>query len=231
MSHNHKAIFVLWCREGHSAELLAKSLLVDAASRLSVAGARGVQVNISDDAVAAAMLRLTACPDPVDAVVSVWLPSAEAAEVSAVLSPLARRVEGWFVEEEAPMPPPDAPLGERQPGLANVAFLRRPAELPYARWLELWKTRHTRVAIETQATFGYVQNRVLGPATDGASHVDAVVEELFPIEALTDPHAFYGSGGDGEELWRRATVMLESASTFGADRDVDVVPTSRYRVV
>jgi len=231
MSHHHKAVFVLWCREGQSAELLAKSLLVDAASRLSTAGARGVQVNISDDAVAAAMLRLTAFPAPVDAVVSVWLPSADAAAVTAVLSQVARRVEGWFVEEEAPIPPPDVPLGERQPGLANVAFLRKPAGLPYERWLELWKTRHTRVAIEAQATFGYVQNRVLGAATDGASRVDAVVEELFPIEALTDPHAFYGSGGDGHELWRRATVMLESVSAFGADRDVDVVPTSRYRVV
>jgi hypothetical protein len=41
-------------------------------------------------------------------------------------------------------------------------------------------------------------------------------------------HAFYGSGGDDRELISRMTQMLESVSTFGADRNIDVVPTSRY---
>lgn len=231
MTQDHKAVFALWSAEGQNADLLAKSLLVEVGPRLADAGATGVQVNISDSAVAAAMLRLAAFDEPVDAVVSVWLPTPEAEGVAAVLAQVSGRVEGWFVEEEAPIPPPVVPLGERQPGLANVAFLRRPDELSYDRWLELWKTDHTPVAVETQATFGYVQNRVLGPATPGSSQVDAVVEELFPIEALTDPHAFYGSGGDGDELWRRVTAVLESASRFGADRDVDVVPTSRYRLL
>lgn len=231
MTQDHKAVFAVWGAEGQNADLLAKSLLVEVGPRLADAGATGAQVNISDSAVAAAMLRLTAFDEPVDAVVSVWLPTPEAQGVAAVLAEVSGRVEGWFVEEETPVPPPVVPLGERQQGLANVAFLRRPDELSYERWLERWKADHTPVAIETQAIFGYVQNRVLGPATPDASHVDAVVEELFPIEALTDPHAFYGSGGDGDELWRRVTSVLESASRFGADRDVDVVPTSRYRLL
>lgn len=231
MSEGHKAVYALWSAEGQSADLLAKSLLLDLGARLADAGATGAQVNVSDAAVAAAMLRLTAFDEPVDAVVSVWLPSPDVKAVNAVLHETGARIEGWFVEEAEPIPPPVVPLGQRQPGLANVAFLRCPVAMEYDDWLRHWRTRHTMVAIETQATFGYVQNRVVGPATEDASRVDAIVEELFPIEAMTDPHAFYGSGGNGHELWRRCARMLESVTAFGADRDIDLVPTSRYRLL
>ncbi len=82
--------------------------------------------------------------------------------------------------------------------------------------------------METQATFGYVQNRVLRALTDDAPHVDAVVEELFPSAAMHDIHAFYGSGGSQEELDRRLTRLMASVAVMGADRDLDVVATSRY---
>jgi len=82
--------------------------------------------------------------------------------------------------------------------------------------------------METQATFGYVQNRVVRPLTDGAPAIDAIVEELFPTEAMHDIHAFYGSGGSPEELDRRLTRLMASCAVMGADRDLDVVATSRY---
>ncbi|MEV0360027.1 hypothetical protein AB0H71_28610 [Nocardia sp. NPDC050697] len=205
-------------------------LLGDAArTGLRSAGATAIQVNLADAAVAGALLRLTTFDAPVAAVVATRVPDeAAGARVTAVLTGFAERVAGWWVEEHLPLPPPEVPPGERSPGLANIAFLRRPAELPYDAWRSAWLEQHTAVAIETQATFGYVQNRVLGPATDGAPEIAAIVEELFPIAALTDPHAFYGSGGDDAELHRRTARMLRSVAAFGADRDLDVVPTSRY---
>ena len=54
------------------------------------------------------------------------------------------------------------------------------------------------------------------------------MEELFPSEAMHDIHAFYGSNGDQDELDRRLTRLMASVTTMGADRDLDVVPTSRY---
>ena len=45
---------------------------------------------------------------------------------------------------------------------------------------------------------------------------------------MHDIHAFYGSGGDKAELDRRLTTLMESVAKMGADRDLDVVPTSRY---
>ena len=84
--------------------------------------------------------------------------------------------------------------------------------------------------MDLQATFGYVQNRVLQPLTPNAPAIDAIVEEQFPIKALGDFKAFYGVSTD-EEMGQRMTAMLASVVRFGADRDIDVIPTSRFEFV
>lgn len=217
-------IFALW----GVGDLLAP----DPTESLVAAGVASIQLNTADADVADAMLRLTTFDTPIQAVLMLTAPTgADIPAVTAALKPVAERIEGWRVETYAPLPPPIVGIRERTPGLANIAFLRCPADLPYEEWLDYWRNRHTEIAIATQATFGYVQNRVLGPVTATAPDVAAVVEELFPIEALTDPHAFYGSGGDDAELGRRIGKMMRSVAVFGADRDIDVVPTSRYRLL
>jgi hypothetical protein len=193
---------------------------------LAGAGAARLQVNVDDEDVAAAKLRITTFEAPVGAVVSVWT-EGDPAPVSELLAGVGERCAGWEVEERVPLVPPDTADGERCPALANLGFLRIPDGLDHDEWLRLWQGLHTSVAIETQATFGYVQNRVLGVVC-GTDRVDALVEELFPMAALTDLHAFYGSGGDDAELRRRLGLMVESVSRFGADTNLDVVPTSRY---
>ena len=81
----------------------------------------------------------------------------------------------------------------------------------------------------TQATFGYVQNIVTRPVTDHQPRqVDALVEELFPSAGMVDMHAFYGSGGDAAELDDRLTRLMASVARIGFDRDIDLVPGSRY---
>lgn len=216
-----KVMFALW----GIGDLLADELT----ARLAAAGTVAVQANISDTAVANAMLRLTTFDEPVAAVVSVWLPGQrETDAVADILASVAKRVAGWHVEETRPIEPPRVPLRERAPGLANLAFLRRPDALSQTDWLHRWRDQHTEVAIATQATIGYVQNLVREPVTDAAPDIAAIVEELFPIEALADPHAFYGSAGDNAELMRRIERLMNSVKTFGADRDIDVIPTSRY---
>ena len=192
--------------------------------RLREAGARRLQLNLDDADVAAAM-RITTT-EPIRAIVSVW--ADEADPVTHALAQAAERVAGWEVEEHLPIPPPASADGERVDALANVAVLRRPDDLPREEWLHRWLVDHTPVAIATQATFGYVQNVVLRSVTPDAPRVDAFVEELFPSEAISDMHAFYGSGGDQAELDDRLTRLMASVARFGADRDLDLVPTSRY---
>lgn len=203
--------------------------LHDAAFRdaLGAAGSHRVQVNLDDAEVAEAPLRFGP-GTPITAVVSVWIDDTGLAEVVEIVHDVDPTADGWRVEERLPIRPPDVPDGVRADTLANLAFLRRPAAMSPQEWLDDWLERHTTVAIETQGTFGYVQNPVIEPVTPDAPEVAGIVEELFPMAAMHDSHAFYGSGGDDVELRRRFTDLMESVARFGADHGLDVVPTSRY---
>ncbi|MFW0788970.1 hypothetical protein AAFP29_04875 [Gordonia sp. CPCC 205333] len=196
----------------------------DIRDSLARRGATRLQVNISDDIVRGAM-RITHFERPIEAVVSVAGGEAEA--VLDELRAIAGTIAAWEVVRRAPLDP-TLPTGERIDALANIAFLRHPVELTYDQWRQRWLDDHTQVAIDTQATFGYYQNIVSKALTDNALGVDAIVEELFPIAAVDDIHAFYGSGGDKRELNERVTTMMASVARIGADHNLDLVPTSRF---
>lgn len=194
--------------------------------RLADIGATELQINTRDAHVAAAQVRHSTYAEPIAAIVTVRTGGGHES-VTAALRSVADEVNGWIVDERVPIVAPATGDGVRAEALANVALLRIPADLTREEWLRHWHGTHTTVAIETQATFGYVQNTVVESITDG-KRVDALVEELFPMAAMTDPHAFYGTGGDEAELQRRISRMMESVVAFGAHLDLDVVPTSRY---
>jgi len=214
-----KVIFAAW-----GDELPARLRDSDLHERLAAAGVRRLQVNVPDELVDAAM-RIDHLADPIRGFVSVW--DADPGPVAAVLSEVAR-VAGYAVDERRRLDPPEHWDGRRADGLANMAVLRRPVELDQAEWLRRWMTEHTAVGIRTQATFGYVQNIVERTVTESAPRIDGIVEEHFPIEAVTDMHAFYGSSGDDADLGRRVRVLMDSVGRIGADRDLDLVPSSRY---
>ena len=192
---------------------------------LAEVGVETVQVNLRDADVTGA-LALEHLETPIESVVRTT--GGDASGVLPILNAYAHHVVGWEVDARVPLPPARVGNGNRAHALANLAFIRRPESLPYDAWLAHWHGPHTTIAIETQGTFGYVQNRVVAPLTPDTPHVDAIVEELFPMAALTDMHAFYGSGGDDAELSRRLTRLMESVAILGADHDIDLVPTSRY---
>lgn len=192
--------------------------------RLAAAGAERVQVNLDDADVAPAMRFGPGAP--IVAVVCAW--TTDPAAVVAVLAETDPGLHAWRVTERRPIEPPEVADGVRAETLANFALLRRPEDMTREEYLADWLERHTPIAIRTQATFGYLQNVVEECLTPGGTDVAAIVEELFPPAAMTDMHAFYGSGGDDEELHRRITELMESVGRFGADKGLDLVPTSRY---
>jgi len=210
----------------HGGDRSAELRSPDLRDRLRAIGVRRLQVNLDDADVADAPLRFGP-GTPITAVLSLWTDGA-VPDAVAVVRELDPSADGWQVEERLPIEPPRVPDGERADALANLAFLRRPATMSPEEWRSDWLGRHTTVAIETQGTFGYVQNPVVEPVTDDAPEVAGIVEELFPMAGMTDSHAFYGSGRDDEELKRRFTRLMESVSRFGADQGLDLVPTSRY---
>lgn len=193
-------------------------------------GLPGLAVNVRDDAVRNSLMTLTILDPPVVGVVTVWAHQHYGEAVTAALARLkseAEHVAAYLVTESVPLPAPVTADGARTDGFANIALLRRPADLDDATWRRNWHINHTPVAIETQSTFGYTQNAVLRALTPDAPKLDAIVEELFPLEATTDLHAFFGAPDD-DELSRRMERMVASTTAFGANRDVDTVPTSRY---
>lgn len=192
----------------------------------------GLVVNVRDQAVSNSVMTLTTLDPPGAAVVSIWTQQCYGPQVEAAVRLLAREshsAAAYLVTESTPLAPPSVPAGQRCPGLANVALLRRPAELDRATWLRRWQTDHTPVAIATQATFGYTQNVVVRALSPEAPAIDAIVEELFPAAAITDLYAFFGAADDAD-LQDRMQRMIASTSAFGANENVDTVPTSRYEL-
>lgn len=193
-------------------------------------GLPGLAINVRDAEVRDSLMTLTTMDPAVVAFVSVWVQQSYGAQVQAVTALLQKEcgdVAAYLVTESVPLPPPPTVAGQRTAGLANVALLRRPADLDEATWLSRWHIDHTPVAIETQSTFGYTQNAVVRALTPNAPAISAVVEELFPAEAISDLHAFFGAADD-DDLRNRMERMLASTAAFGANENVDTVPTSRY---
>ena len=200
------------------------------AANLLDIGLPGLAINVRDAEVRDSLMTLTTMDPPVVAFVSVWVQQSYGTQLQAAKALLQQEcgdVAAYLVTESVPLPPPPTVAGQRTAGLANVALLRRPADLDEDTWLSRWHIDHTPVAIETQSTFGYTQNAVVRALTPGAPAISAIVEELFPAEAISDLHAFFGAADDGD-LRNRMERMLASTAAFGANENVDTVPTSRF---
>ena len=221
---------IVTLRTGSADDEWAEAIRGPVAEELLGLQVPGLTVNVRDAAVRDALMTLTTLDPPVQGFVSIWTQQYYGTQVAAALQLLGRhaeRVAAYLVTESAPMPPPPTPPGERVPALANVALLRRPADMDEATWLTRWHRDHTQVAIDTQSTFGYVQNYVVRTLTPQAPVVNAIVEELFPVEAIGSLHAFFGAADD-DDLRHRMEQMVASTAAFGANVNIDAVPTSRY---
>ena len=221
---------IITLRRATADDAWCTALRTDVAHDLLASGVPGLAINVRDEPVRASLMTLTTMAPPVVGFVSLWTQQSYGAQVDAVLDRLAQvcdEVAAYLVTESVPLPAPETDLGERTAGLANVALLRRPAALDAETWFARWHVDHTPVAIETQSTFGYTQNAVVRALTRGAPELAAIVEELFPIEATQSLHAFFGAADDAE-LSDRMNRMMASTSAFGANENVDTVPTSRY---
>jgi hypothetical protein len=202
----------------------------DVADDLLALGVPGLAVNVKDDAVKDSLMTLTTLDPPVVATVSIWTQQSYGPHVTTALERLRAecdRADAYLVTESVPLAPPATGPGARTDGFANIALLRRPDDLDAHTWFTRWHVDHTPVAIATQSTFGYVQNAVVRALSAGAPPIDAIVEELFPLAATRDLHAFFGATDDAE-LNDRMNRMVASTSAFGANQNVDTVPTSRY---
>jgi hypothetical protein len=212
----------------------SETLLRDLPDALAKAGASHIRINVQDEAVAPGAALRQCWQDPQqDAVVQFWLPSANARfrkEVDAALASHSARFHAWLVAEStiiANTAHPPSP-GERTWGWSQASFINFREDMAHSDALAVWHRHHTRVAIDTQSNFEYVQNLVVKPLTEGAPHYDAFVEECFPMEALADPHVFFDAVGDKAKFDANLATMMDSCGRFIQFGKIDIIPTSQF---
>ncbi|MEJ2530766.1 MAG: hypothetical protein P8Y92_03100 [Halioglobus sp.] len=226
-----KLLYPLWKAEGLGADAFRDALLAWSRGLLAHASLPGLRLAVVDSAVApAAGRRLSSGAALPDALLSVWLRDTGArAPLEAALVDQVARFACYRVREAEPLVYRASAPDGRVPGMCQVAFLHRPARLSEEAWLSLWQGSHTRVAIETQGTFGYRQNVVEQSLDGGGAPPDAVVEENFPPEAMTSEYAFYGvAPGDDASLVKRRDELMASCARFIDFDRIDVVPMTEY---
>jgi hypothetical protein len=229
-----KLVYVLWKKPEVAIDDFKTELLDETSRHLIELGTQALSINLADDAAEFARgLRITRLSEPMGGTVSVWMHTAlDRGPIEEALSRVTARLAGYLVLESMPIVNTTHVVssGERTPGICTVAFLEKPAHMTYEAWLDRWQGHHTKVAVETQSTFLYIQNAVVRPVTSGAPPWAAIVEEGFPAEAATDPMVFYDAGGSKEKLERNQRRMFESCKTFIDFSQIESHPMSSYTI-
>jgi len=150
--------------------------------------------------------------------------------IDAALAAHCLRFAAWLVAESTVIANVDHPAltGARTWGWSQASFITFRSDLPQAEAIAIWHSHHTRVAIETQANFEYVQNLIVHPLTSGAPAYDAFVEECFANEAMTSPQAFFDAVGDEVKFQTNLGAMMDSCHRFIDFSRIDILPTSQY---
>lgn len=229
-----KVVAALWARDGESREDFAARLLGTLPGALAAAGASAVRLNLRDATVApaAGLVQQWQAPQQ-DAVVQFWMPSANArfrGPVDEVLAGHSGRFAAWLVCESTIIPNTDHPIttGERTWGWSQASFISFRSDMTRDAAIAHWHSHHTRVAIDTQSNFEYVQNIIVRALTEGAPAYDAFVEECFPLEAMTQPEVFFDAVGKPDLFKANADAMTESCMGFIDFSRIDIIPTSQF---
>ena len=229
-----KVIGALWAAPGENREEYGKRIHATLPPALHAAGARKLRLNLRDAAIDPGEPLVQQWQDPQQAaVVQFWLPSANArfrAEIDQVLASHSAWFALWLVCESTIIANTAHPplSGQRTWGWSQSSFISYRPDMTREAAIAHWHSHHTRIAIETQANFEYVQNLIVRPLTEGAPSYDAFVEECFPAEALTEPQVFFDAVGNPAKFDANLAAMMDSCHGFLDFSRGDIIPTSQF---
>jgi len=227
-----KLIYLLWKETAQPAAEFNAALLGPVQQKLRALGAQRLQVHVIDEAVApGAKLRLETMKPMPAAMVSFWLNAAHArASYEPVLEEASPRIAGYAVSEATVLPITETqPDGVRVPGFSQIALFRKLPGIAYEGFLEIWMRDQTKVGPETQETFYYGQNIVVRVLTPGAPPLDGIVDECYPIEALTDHLVYWRANGSEETFRANLKRELDNVARFIDGDTVSAFVASTYR--
>lgn len=194
-----KLVYLCWKRPATEGAAYARRLREDVAPRLLDAGARRLELQLSD--------LLGEIPKPMlllgegatlSAAVSLWLDCYDArGPLEAALRQDAARVDGYLVTESVPQPCTDRdwPDGARSPGVSHFTWFEKPAAVSDEAFFHAWHAVHTPFSFELHPRrWSYVRNSVARALTPGSPPVRAIVVERFrELADYTDPKRLFGS--------------------------------------
>jgi hypothetical protein len=228
-----KLAYQLWKKDDDSLETFKESLL----NNLSKDIARlvsALQINIADaDVEPANNLAQSNYPPAPNAVLFIKVKSYFLADtLESYLEKITDKVRGFVISESIILDNSEkSPLGSRSEGFSQVVFLEKPETMSAFDWFDHWINFHTKIAIQTQSNFIYVQNTVVRPLQKASPSFIAIIEECFPSEAMTDQEVFYNAKNNPEQFAKHAQIMMESCEKFIDFKKIEVIPTSRYRII
>lgn len=227
-----KLMYLLWKPTAQSIADFRQHCIHTLAVAVANAGGCQLRYMVADDDVAqASPSRIIAQNPAFDAVLSFWVDSAVAAPTfNTLIASAVPRYSGFLVSESEPLRNRRFPAraGTRTHGMNQVVLLQKPERLTRDEWLNIWQHSHTAIAIETQSSFGYRQNIVVHPVSEPQVVCDAIVEENFPAEAMTDREAFYNATGNPALKAEREKRMIDSCLRFIDFDRIDCIPASEY---
>ena len=227
-----KLCYALWRAQDEAPEHFDARLLGELGPALPETGAQGVKICLADAEVApgAGLFPEFRVQAP-HAMISFWVDSAyHRAPSEAALAGTAARLAGFSVLESSVMPTPDPPVdGRRANGFTQIAFFAGRADLSRSELLAIWLDEHTTVAVETQSTFAYVQNVVVRPLTPDAPPWTSIVEETFPLQALSDQSVFFDAEGSPGRMAENYGRLMQSCARFIDFETMQLLLSGEYR--
>ena len=192
------------------------------------------QVNLADDDVsdASGLIQSSYPPSP-NAVLFLKVNSLFHVEQKLnILDSHAKRFFSYIVSESKILEIDESNnLDHRTEGFSQIVFLEKPEHMDVYDWFDHWTHYHTEIAIETQSNFIYTQNTVVRRLQKDAPKFIAIIEECFPLGAMTDQEEFYAAKGNPSLMKQNLNIMMESCSKFIDFSKIEVIPTSRYLVI
>jgi hypothetical protein len=228
-----KLAYQLWKKDDDSLDTFKDALLnnlkKDIAELVSA-----LQINIADADVEPAnnLAQSNYSPAP-NAVIFIKVKSYFLADtLESFLEKITSKVHGFVVSESIILDNSEkSPLGSRSEGFSQVVLLEKPETMSAFDWFDYWTNFHTKIAIQTQSNFIYIQNTVVRPLQKASPSFIAIIEECFPFEAMTDPEVFYNAKNNPEQFAKHLQIMMESCEKFIDFKKIEVIPTSRYRII
>ena len=228
-----KLAYQLWKKDGDSLETFKEALLKNLSKDI-VDLVSELQINIADsDVIPANNLAQSNYPPAPNAVIFMKVKSYFLADtLESHLEKITNKIHGFVVSESIILDNTEkSPLGLRSEGFSQVVFLEKPETMSAFDWFDHWTKFHTKIAIQTQSNFIYVQNTVVRPLQKESPSFIAIIEECFPLEAMTDPEVFYNAKNNPEQFAKHAQIMMDSCEKFIDFKKIEVIPTSRYRII